>query len=343
MKKLLMTVLIACLMISTGCKKLSNKAVITVDKQTITQQEIDDIVNKQMNSPFFAQLDKESEEAKLLILIAKDKAINELIVRKIIDAEIAKRNITVSPADLATYKANLLEQIGGEENFKKLLEKNQITENEFKTMAANELQVNKLINALSPISVSDGEVKKFYTDNKASKFTHPDIVRASHILIKDEAKAKEVLAKAQAPNADFAALAKEYSEDTGSAANGGDLDYFTKDQMVKPFSDAAFALKPDNISGLVKTEFGYHIIKVVDRKRAGVTPFEDIKADIKKYLEDEKKVTVLQKFIDSQKNLVKVSYLDDNYNPNNIRKEVQKYTEKNRPALNPATPVNEGK
>jgi len=116
MKKLLMTVLIACLMISTGCKKLSNKAVITVDKQTITQQEIDDIVNKQMNSPFFAQLDKESEEAKLLILIAKDKAINELIVRKIIDAEIAKRNITVSPADLATYKANLLEQIGGEEN-----------------------------------------------------------------------------------------------------------------------------------------------------------------------------------------------------------------------------------
>ena len=146
MKKLLMTVLIACLMISTGCKKLSNKAVITVDKQTITQQEIDDIVNKQMNSPFFAQLDKESEEAKLLILIAKDKAINELIVRKIIDAEISKRNITVSSEDLANYKANLLNQIGGEENFKKLLEKNQITENEFKTMAANELQVNKLIN-----------------------------------------------------------------------------------------------------------------------------------------------------------------------------------------------------
>lgn len=340
MKKLLMTVLIACLMISTGCKKISNKAVITVDNQSITQQEVDKIVNKQMNSPFFAQLDKDSEEAKLLILIAKDKAINELIVRKIIDAEISKRNITVSAQDLATYKANLIAQIGGEENFKKLLEKNQITENEFKTMAANELQVNKLINALSPISVSDGEVKKFYTDNKAAKFTHPDIVRASHILIKDEAKAKEVLALAQAPNADFAALAKQYSEDTGSAANGGDLDYFTKDQMVKPFSDAAFALKPDNVSDLVKTEFGYHIIKVVDRKRAGVTPFEDIKADIKKYLEDEKKVTVLQKFIDSQKNLVRVSYLDDNYNPVNIRKEVQKYTEKNKPALNPA---NEGK
>ena len=310
MKKLLMTVLIACLMISAGCKKISNKAVITVDNQSITQQEIDNIVNKQMNSPFFAQLDKESEEAKLLILIAKDKAINELIVRKIIDAEISKRNITVSSQDLANYKANLIAQVGGEENFKKVLEKNQLTENEFKAMAANELQVGKLINALSPISVSDGEVKKFYTDNKAAKFTHPDIVRASHILIKDEAKAKEVLALAQAPNSDFAALAKQYSEDTGSAANGGDLDYFTKDQMVKPFSDAAFALKPDNVSDLVKTEFGYHIIKVVDRKRAGVTPFEDIKADIKKYLEDEKKVTILQKFIDSQQNLLKLSYLN---------------------------------
>ncbi len=335
MKRVLATMLVALLMMSAGCKKSNNNAVITVNDTPITQQEVDDIVNKQMSSPFFAQLDKDSEEAKLMVLIAKDKAINELIVKKLIDNEILKRGITVSEEDMANYKANLLKEIGGEENFKMILKSNNINETQFKEMIANEIQVAKLINALSPIVVTDGEVKKFYNDNKAAKFTHPDMVRASHILIKDEAKAKEVLAKAQAPGANFAELAKKYSEDTGSAVKGGDLDYFSREQMVKPFADAAFSLKPDNISGLVKSEFGYHIIKVVDRRKAGTTPYEETKDTIKKYLEDEKKVQVLQKFIDSQKAIVKVEYIDPTYKPENIKKEVQKYTEQAKIAPEP--------
>ena len=83
MKRVLATMLVALLMMSAGCKKSNNNAVITVNDTPITQQEVDDIVNKQMSSPFFAQLDKNSEEAKLMVLIAKDKAINELIVKKL--------------------------------------------------------------------------------------------------------------------------------------------------------------------------------------------------------------------------------------------------------------------
>ena len=335
MKRVLMTLLIAITMISSGCKKAQDAVIIKVNDSPIMKQEVDDIITRQMSSPFLAQLDKSSDEAKMLVLVAKDKAVNELIVKRIINNEIAKRNITVSTEELDKYKKEMLEQIGGEENLKEILAKNNMSENDFNTMIANDIQVSKLIDTISPVKVSESDVKKFYNDNKASKFTYPDSVRASHILIKDKAKAEEILAKAKVPNADFAALAKQNSEDTGSAQNGGDLGFFSKDQMVKPFAEAAFSLKPDTISDLVQSEFGYHIIKVVDRKKAGVMPFEEIKNEIKKYLEDEQKVQTLQKFIEGQKAQTKVEFIDSSYNPENIKKEVQQYSSKNNVAPQP--------
>ena len=108
------------------------------------------------------------------------------------------------------------------------------------------------------------------------QYSTPEQVRASHILLKTEGKddaavkkqAEELLAKVKA-GADFAELAKKYSEDEASKAKGGDLDFFRKGQMVPEFDKAAFAMKPGEISDLVKTQFGYHIIKVVDKKAGG--------------------------------------------------------------------------
>ncbi len=324
MRKVLMTLLIAAVMMSSGCKKAEDNTVITVDGTPITQKEVDTIIEKQMSSPFLAQFDKDSNEGKLLGLMAKEKAVNELIVKQIINNEIAKRDITISKEEIDEFKEDMIEDIGGEENLKELLSKNNMSEDEFKSTIAYDIQVSKLINTISPTSVSEAEVKKFYADNKASKFTYPDSVRASHILVKDKTKAEKVLKEAKVPNADFAALAKKYSEDTGSAANGGDLGFFAKDQMVKPFADAAFSLKPDEISDLVQSEFGYHIIKVVDRKKAGVMPYDEIESEIEKYLEDDKKVKVLQKFIDGQKSQIKVEYLNPEYDIENIKKEAIK-------------------
>jgi len=342
MKRVLATLLVATVMMSSGCKKEDEKVIITVNDAPITKQEADEIINKQMSSPFLAQLDKNSKEAKLLTLVAKDKAVNELIVKKIINEEIIKRDLTVSQEEFDKFKEDMIEQIGGEENLKMILEQNQMSENDFDSVIANDIQVSKLIDTIAPIKVSDADVRKFYNENKTSKFTYPDSVKASHILIKDKAKAEEVLAKAKAPNADFAALAKEYSEDPGSATKGGDLGFFAKDQMVKPFADAAFALKPDNISDLVQSEFGYHIIKVTDRKRAGVMPFNEIKAEVKKFLEDEQKVQALQKFIDAQKSQTKVEYLDASYNPENIKKEVQEFSAQEAVAPQPTEIPQEG-
>lgn len=323
MKRILTIMLIAMTMMFSGCKKADNAVVIMVGDSAITKQEINEIINKQMQSPFLAQIDKKSNEYKIMKLAATDKAVNELIVKKMLLDEIAKRNITVSQEDLEKYKENLLKEIGGEENLKEVLAKNNINENEFNSLLENDIQVSKLIASISPVKISDAEVKKFYNENKTSKFTYPDSVKASHILIKDKAKAEEVLKKAKEEKADFAELAKQYSEDPGSAQKGGDLGFFTKDEMVKPFADAAFSMKPDTVSNLVQTEFGYHIIKVTDRKKAGITPYDEIKNTLKKYLEDEKKVEILQKFVESKKAQTKIEYLDENYSPEGIKTAMQ--------------------
>jgi peptidyl-prolyl cis-trans isomerase D len=153
-------------------------------------------------------------------------------------------------------------------------------------------------------TVTPAEIEATYRDNRA-QFTTPEMVRASHILFKtgadkDEAaqrKAAEgVLAKVKAGE-DFAALAKKYSED-GSAPQGGDLDFFPHERMTKVFSDAAFAMKPGEVSDIVKSEFGFHIIKTTDRRPGGTQPLEAVRAQIEEQLKFEKAQTEAQSIAD---------------------------------------------
>ena len=138
---------------------------------------------------------------------------------------------------------------------------------------------------------SDADAKQFYDDN-IKNFKTDDQIRASHILItvpknasdadraKAKAKAEQILAQVRAHPDQFADLAKQNSQDPGSADKGGDLGWFGHGMMVKPFDDAAFALKPNQISDLVQSDFGYHIIKVTDAKPAGTKSFDEVKASI---------------------------------------------------------------
>jgi peptidyl-prolyl cis-trans isomerase D len=139
--------------------------------------------------------------------------------------------------------------------------------------------------------VTDDELKAFYEKNKA-QFSEPEQRRASHILIAVEAnadaaakaKAKEkaegILAQVKASPGKFDELAKATSDDTGSAEQGGDLGFFSRDMMVKPFADAAFAMKEGEISDLVQSEYGFHVIKVTGVKGSGEKPFEEVKAEL---------------------------------------------------------------
>ena len=145
------------------------------------------------------------------------------------------------------------------------------------------------------VSVAPQEIERYYNDN-IQQFQTPEQVRASHILLKTDGKddatvkkqAEDILKMAKAPGADFAALAKKYSEDEGSKDKGGDLDYFTRGRMVPEFEQAAFSMQPGQISDLVKSQYGYHIIKVTDKKPAVTRPFDEVKAQIQDQLLSQK-------------------------------------------------------
>ncbi|MCS7008376.1 MAG: peptidyl-prolyl cis-trans isomerase, partial [Chthoniobacterales bacterium] len=144
--------------------------------------------------------------------------------------------------------------------------------------------------------VSESEIRSFYEKNK-SEFEQPEVVRASHILIRvdegaDEAtveakkkQAEEIAQKAKAGE-DFGKLAEQYSEDPSAKHNAGDLNYFPRERMVPQFSEAAFSQEVNTVSDPVRTPFGWHIIKVTDKKPAQTLPYEQVRNDIAEYLKE---------------------------------------------------------
>ncbi len=139
---------------------------------------------------------------------------------------------------------------------------------------------------LKNVRVTDKEVQEYY-QNHREEFKTEKRIRARHILVKDKAQAQKILKELQ-KGADFAQLAKKYSVDKATASKGGELGFFTQKDMVKPFSDVAFSLKPGQLSPVVKTPFGYHIIQVEEVKPAEQKSFNDVKAKIKSQLLKEK-------------------------------------------------------
>jgi peptidyl-prolyl cis-trans isomerase D len=162
------------------------------------------------------------------------------------------------------------------------------------------------------VVVPEAEIAAFYQQS-LSQYQTPAQVRASHILFKTEGKeekavqaaAEEVLKMAKAPGADFAALAKKYSEDESNNANGGDLDYFGRGRMVAEFEQAAFSMKNGEISNLVKTAFGFHIIKMVDNKPEMTRPLAEVRTELEDQLKWQKAQAEAEKIAKSLEATIK--------------------------------------
>jgi len=159
------------------------------------------------------------------------------------------------------------------------------------------------------VEVTDEALKKYYDDNRKD-FKQPERVRARHILVKAERTAPEAeLKKARAKSEqllkrvkageDFAALASEHSEDAGSKRKGGDVGFFPKGSMAPEFETAAFSLKPGEVSGIVQTDFGFHIIKVEERKEASFQPYDEVKDRIRKKVTIERKRQAVNDFVEA--------------------------------------------
>ncbi|MDD2336064.1 MAG: peptidylprolyl isomerase [Geobacteraceae bacterium] len=156
--------------------------------------------------------------------------------------------------------------------------------------------------------ISDADLKKFYDENK-DKFKTGEQVRASHILVKTEKEAQDILAQLKS-GANFEDLAKKYSTDA-TAAKGGDLGWFSKGAMVPEFDKVVFGLKEGQLSGIVKTQFGYHIIKVTGVRPAGIRAFDEVKEQIKSTLLPSKQQEIFQKMKEDLKKNAKVSIKED--------------------------------
>jgi peptidyl-prolyl cis-trans isomerase C len=229
----------------------------------------------------------------------KKDILDGLIEREVLYQESLKAGIKVSKEKVNEQLTGIQKRFPSEEEFKKALASMDLTEDEVRAQIQRGLAIRELIEqkVASKIVISDEDTQAYY-DGNPQLFKQPEQVKASHILIKvdptaDEAAKTAARKKIQdiqqklKDGGDFAALAKEYSEGP-SGAKGGDLGYFSRGQMVKPFEDTAFAMKPGEVSGLVETRFGYHLMKVYDMKPEQTLAYSDVKDKIAQRLKQEK-------------------------------------------------------
>ena len=349
------------------CAGCCHNAIVTVNGECITKSQYDKAFSAVAGNPMFAQMgiDVKKDENSFVHLMLKERIINELVVKKLIDQEIKKKHIKVSKEDMDNQLKVIIDKVGSKEKFNKLLKENGVSTAQVKADLEEEVKIQKLVDSLAVVSISDKEALKFYNDNK-DKFKVSDRVKASHILVKSneeetrvlisesengknmtekeldeavkkdiaekKAKAEKLLAEVKKDPSKFAQIAKENSDDVVSAQQGGDLGFFEKNDMVEPFANKAFSMKPNTISDIVVTPYGYHIILVTDRQKAGYEPFDKVKTEIKEFLTNQEKVKTLQQYVDTLKNNAKVEYKDDSFNPENIKKKLREQQQYN-PAM----------
>ena len=207
-----------------------------------------------------------------------------LITNKLVELEAEKAGIKIKDEEIQKEIDTMVESYGDEKSLKEQLEASGSSMDALKKDIVVYLQTKKLVEPR--ITVTDDEISTYFEDNKDT-FDQAEQVEASHILVEDEKTAKKV-AKEIAEGGDFAKLAAEYSTDTQTADNGGSLGYFGKGDMVAEFEDVAFDLDINKVSDPVKTDYGYHIIKVTGKKEAKKANLEDSKDVIKETLLSEK-------------------------------------------------------
>jgi len=247
----------------------------------------------------------------------KSEVLESLIDRELLFQESKKKGIQVKSDAVSDQLQKIQQRYPNKEEFQKLLSNMGLTESDVQAQIERGMAIQKLIDkeVTEKIKVSDEETKAFY-DKNPQLFQQPEQIKASHILIKVQAdapadqkaearkKIEDVQQKVK-KGEDFATLAKTYSEGP-SGPKGGDLGYFRRGQMVKPFEEAAFSLKPDETSEIVETQFGYHLIKVNDKKPAKKMTYAEVKDRLNEHLKKQKTDSEASAYIETLRKDAKI-------------------------------------
>lgn len=247
----------------------------------------------------------------------KERMLKQLVGSALLYQESKKEGIKVDQKAVDERLEQWKKRFPNEEEYKKALSNLNLSLPQMKEDIKRGMTIEKLIVArfVDKTTIPEKEIKAYY-ESHSNLFKQPEQVRASHILIKVEPKAKESekedalkkikeVQEKQKKGDDFAKLAKEYSQGP-SNAKGGDLGFFKRGQMVPAFEEVAFKLKPGEVSEIVNTRFGYHLIKVVDKKPESTVPYEEIEERIGQYLKQEKVQKEVKQLVDNLRKEAKV-------------------------------------
>lgn len=257
----------------------------------------DDTVAKVNGSPIL-----KSQLYSAMVKAGGPQTLETMISEELVKQESDKANIQVSDADLEKEMEQIKKSFGSDEEFAQALATYNMTLDSLKKDMHVQVQLRKLLEP--QVKVTDEEIKTYYDSNLDSLKT-PEQVRASHILVATKEEADAVLASLKG-GADFAALAKEKSTDTASKEAGGDLDFFPKGLMEEPFETAAFALKTGELSSVVETSHGFHVIKATDRKDAATPTLEEKKEEIRQTLSEQQISTLSQTWLQEKRSAASV-------------------------------------
>jgi peptidyl-prolyl cis-trans isomerase C len=246
--------------------------------------------------------------------------LDNLIDRELLLQQAKSLKMAVPPQQVDAQMQQLAQRFPSPEAFEQALTAQNFTVDAVKKDVESQLLRQQLVKKeiLDKVNVSARDVQTFYDKNK-NKYVEEEQVRARHILIRvpqevspaDDAKLKgradDALKRAK-KGEDFAALAKEFSDD-GSKETGGDLGFFPRGRMVAGFEEAAFALQPGQMSEIIRTQFGYHIIKVEERKAGRALPFDEAKGQVKEDLTQEQTYERYQQYVAGLRGKAKVEVL----------------------------------
>ena len=298
-----------------------NSVAVTVNGVNITEGQIEERIKPRIER-VSAQMSPEIVRQYKRQL--RRDALDVMIVEKLLDEKVKENNVAVTEADVNDHLSKVASLQGlSMADLKSVVEASGQPFDQIKEQTKKGLGYQKLIESQpgGKVNITEEDARKFYTDNPR-QFEMPEEVRASHILIKPgtsdpnvdpnkadaQAKAKaEALLKQVKEGANFAELAKANSA-CPSAPRGGDLGFFSRGRMTPAFEKAAFDLKVGQVSDVVKTPFGYHIIKVTDHKDPNTIPFEQAKGNIIKALTQKKQNETAIQYVDSLKASAKIVY-----------------------------------
>jgi parvulin-like peptidyl-prolyl isomerase len=282
------------------------------------------------------RLSEATEEGRRRVEMLKEGIIGELIDRTLIEAEAERRRVSISEDRFSTTYNRRVAEMGGEELYRAYLAAHSLTDEEFRRIVRQEILGELMQSELTAgLVVTADEARLFYEKEKANPnlsamFVEPARARASHILIsarrsqiagefrskgmtkadadrlaaqemaKRRSRAADILSKARSRQ-DFARLARAHSEDPGTRDRGGDLGLFTHNTHTAKFDDAVFALKPGQTSDIVETEYGYHIIKLIERTPERTRSFDEARAEIEKQILARKRAEMLTTWLERRR------------------------------------------